>query len=403
VVNFIVEKPACRGTAEYDKSPSKAPAVISGCANQLIDEITGVVQLVKTGIDIVRKPRETVSGIWNGIKTLNGDKLKQMLSSASGVAEYTAGGDRAKHQGGKHGVRLTMLILGPVKTLTNGKEVLEGAGNGISDVQKFIPDGTTGHPSANALKNAADNGKVVKNIGDDKILTKNVEGGQEVTVGIEKTPPSDVKVYKANDADLVDHRTGTPYSADEIAESAKDIDKPKTITTVNGKTVVETEAGGSGSWNKELNKPEPNAEYRVVNNGTTPHKYTTDGQGRVTNVEAELNLTPRDRNGYQQSVKCKGAKDGNPTDQGGHLIGSRFDGAGEQINLVPMTSNLNLSQWKTMENNWETLLKQVPPKRVEIKIEVKYEDPLKPTRPTRFIVIETIDGTVQQPRVFNNF
>jgi filamentous hemagglutinin len=95
-----------------------------------------------------------------------------------------------------------------------------------------------------------------------------------------------------------------------------------------------------------------------------PHTYTTGAGGRVEKVEAELKLAPGDRNGYQQSVKCNGAKGGMPgTDQGGHLIGSRFDGAGEQINLVPMTSNVNLSQWKSMENNWAAQLNAVPQKQ----------------------------------------
>jgi hypothetical protein len=149
----------------------------------------------KAGIELIRKPRETVAGIWNGIKSLNGDKVKQMISSVSGAAEYSAGGDRAKHQAGKHGVQATMMVIGSVKFLTNGKEVLDGAGKGMTDLQKFIPDGTTGHPSANALKNAADNGKVVKKIDDDKVLTQNVEGGQNVMVAIEKKADN-VDVYK---------------------------------------------------------------------------------------------------------------------------------------------------------------------------------------------------------------
>ncbi len=390
--------------AEYDKSPFNAPSLISGAADQLIDEVTGIVQLAKAGMEVVRHPKESAEGLWKSIKSLNGDKVKQMISSVSGAAEYTAGGDRAKHQAGMHSVQAAMIILGPVKALTKGKDVLDGAGKGITDVQKFIPDGTTGHPSANALKNAADNGKVVKKIDDDKVLTQNVEGGQNYTVGVEKNG-NDVKVYKVKDDELVDHRTGTSYSADDIAESAKDIDKPKTVTTVNGKQQIETDAGGTGSWNKELNNPKPDAEYRVKNNGATPHKYTTDGAGRITNVEADLNLSTRSRNGYQQSVKCKGAKDGNPTDHGGHLIGSRFDGAGEQINLVPMTSNLNLSQWKSMENSWENLLQQIPPKNIKIEIKVIYDPNVIPPskRPIGFEVIEFVDGQQVLPiKRFNN-
>ncbi|MFT3946385.1 MAG: DNA/RNA non-specific endonuclease [Agriterribacter sp.] len=109
------------------------------------------------------------------------------------------------------------------------------------------------------------------------------------------------------------------------------------------------------------------------------------------------------QHGYQQSVKCNTAKGGTSgTDQGGHLFGSRFDGAGEQINLVPMNSTLNLSQWKIMENNWENLLKQNPPKVIKIKIEIKYEDATKPLRPTRFLVTETIDGVNQPIKTFIN-
>lgn len=90
------------------------------------------------------------------------------------------------------------------------------------------------------------------------------------------------------------------------------------------------------------------------------------------------------------------------TDQGGHLIGSRFDGAGEQINLVPMTSDLNLSRWKTMENNWATQLSAVPPTTVNVKIDIKYDDALKPNRPTRFIVTETIGTASPVQTTFNN-
>lgn len=78
-------------------------------------------------------------------------------------------------------------------------------------------------------------------------------------------------------------------------------------------------------------------------------------------------MQTRDRNGYQQSVKCKDAKDGLPDDHGGHLIASIFDGAGEQINLLPMKSSLNLGAWKSMENTWKTALEQSKNVRVEIR------------------------------------
>ncbi|HFF8525196.1 TPA: DNA/RNA non-specific endonuclease, partial [Providencia rettgeri] len=153
--------------------------------------------------------------------------------------------------------------------------------------------------------------------------------------------------------------------------------------------VVEIKSGGKGDWNKQLNKPEPNTIYKVDGNNT----YRTDSQGRVQSVEAKLSLNTNDRNSYQQ---CKAGKCGIAGDEGGHLIGTRFNGPGEKINIVPMNSNLNRVEWKKMENSWAEALKNG--KQVNVKIEPVYSG--NSARPTKFNVKYTIEG--ERP-VIKNF
>ncbi|NOQ65507.1 MAG: hypothetical protein GQ582_13430 [Methyloprofundus sp.] len=150
---------------------------------------------------------------------------------------------------------------------------------------------------------------------------------------------------------------------------------------------IELEPGQKGGWNKELNgKLEPNTDYKVGNK-----TYKTDDQGRVARVEGELTLSKHDRNTHQQGKSGKegGIKDGLKKDDGGHLIASIFDGAGEQINYVPMDSNLNRSAWKKMENTWAEALKKDPVPVVKVSIMPVYSNS---KRPNEFLVVYWIDG-----------
>jgi hypothetical protein len=125
--------------------------------------------------------------------------------------------------------------------------------------------------------------------------------------------------------------------------------------------------------------------------------YETDDLGRVLETNADLDDVMRVRLGNQQ-IRAVDVKDGvRGVDQGGHIVGSRFFGPGEQINLYPMTSNLNLSAWKQMENVWADAM--VAGKDVKIKVKAIYEGTSQ--RPIKFEVLYTIDG---QPfkRTFDN-
>ena len=155
---------------------------------------------------------------------------------------------------------------------------------------------------------------------------------------------------------------------------------------------IEMDGGSKGDWSPELNARNltPNADYVV--NGYT---YRTDAQGRVADVEGQLDLHTADRNSYQQGVS--GREDRLPDDQGGHLIASIFNGPGDRVNLVPMNGNFNMGAWRDLERTFQTALNEG--KTVDVKIEVKYGSDSQ--RPDNFRVTYSIDG-VPRTRMFDN-
>lgn len=60
------------------------------------------------------------------------------------------------------------------------------------------------------------------------------------------------------------------------------------------------------------------------------------------------------------------------TDDGGHLIGSRFGGSGELDNLIAQNRFINRSVYKTLENTWADELERG--NDVHVEIEPYYQD-----------------------------
>ncbi|WP_080750952.1 DNA/RNA non-specific endonuclease, partial [Providencia rettgeri] len=180
----------------------------------------------------------------------------------------------------------------------------------------------------------------------------------------------------------------TPEMVNKVISGNASKEIPK-IT--NEQKVIEVKSGSKGDWNKQLNKPEPNTIYQVDGNKT----YKTDSQGRVETVEAKLSLNSNDRNTYQQ---CKVGRCGVVGDEGGHLIATIFTGPGEKLNIVPMDSNLNRSEWKKMENSWAKALKEN--KEVDVRIEPVYLG--NSDRPSSFNVMYKIGNERPVERTFIN-
>jgi len=55
-------------------------------------------------------------------------------------------------------------------------------------------------------------------------------------------------------------------------------------------------------------------------------------------------------------------------DEGGHLIGTRFNSPMDVFNLVPQNMNLNRGYWKSMESDWASELEKGTDIRVEIQL-----------------------------------
>ena len=134
--------------------------------------------------------------------------------------------------------------------------------------------------------------------------------------------------------------------------------------------------------NKKILKPD--VEY-VDGNG---YKYTTDEIGRINNTSGELNLGQGTRNSYAQ--RTVGGADRLPTDDGGHLIASQFNGSGQIDNLIPQNSGINRAggEWYNMEKTWSDALKSGS--KVEVNIKSNYN--LNSVRPDNFNVEYWIDG-----------
>ena len=135
----------------------------------------------------------------------------------------------------------------------------------------------------------------------------------------------------------------------------------------------------------------PDIEY-TTNEG---YQYKTDIDGRISSVEAKLQLGKADRNQYAQ--RTVGGKDRLPNDDGGHLIASIFKGSGDIDNLVPMNATLNRSEYKTLENTWRKAIEEG--KEVTIKVKPIYDK--KSHRPSEFKINYSIDGKKYSERLTN--
>ncbi|WLR41559.1 T7SS effector LXG polymorphic toxin [Bacillus carboniphilus] len=203
-------------------------------------------------------------------------------------------------------------------------------------------------------------------------------------------------------------RVPVGVEAQQLATSAGKVTNfklnTKTLSDVKQQVMMKAEGvGAKGNKIKELNEVSygdhftkgkrgrkelaPNVRY-VTQDG---YKYTTDELGRIIDVEADnLILQEADRNlGMQRAA---GRENRLPDDDGGHLIGSQFHGSGDIDNLVAQNSQINRSggQWYKMESEWADALKEIPPRKVSVKIEPIYIE--NSLRPDSFEIVYKIEG-----------
>ena len=137
-------------------------------------------------------------------------------------------------------------------------------------------------------------------------------------------------------------------------------------------------------------------------------KKSTHYFGRISRVEAdELVLKKGKRNAHSQRVagreyRITEAELKAGLDDGGHLIGTQFNGSGDLDNLVAMNHEINRSggEWYNMEQEWASALKEVPPRKVTVDIQPVYSgDSL---RPDAFNIMYEIEGKAPKRRTILN-
>ena len=129
----------------------------------------------------------------------------------------------------------------------------------------------------------------------------------------------------------------------------------------------------------------PDIRYKT---GEYDYYDETDNLGRISKFETEnLQLTNREER-LPHSRNTPGKVKGQ--DHAGHLAGDRFGGSPKIDNVVSQLSDVNLKQYKKVEDEWAIALKkETPPKKVTVDVEMFT---LQDMRPEKFLVNYTIDG-----------
>ncbi|OOZ88011.1 type VII secretion protein [Bacillus cereus] len=142
---------------------------------------------------------------------------------------------------------------------------------------------------------------------------------------------------------------------------------------------------GEQFTNGRKNRLKPDIRYKT---GEYDYFYETDNLGRIEKFETDkLQLTEREKR-LSHSKNTPGKVKGQ--DHAGHLAGDRFGGSPKIDNLVSQLSDVNLKKYKKVEDKWAAALKETPPKKVTVKVDIIYSG--NDVRPDKFIVNYTIDG-----------
>jgi len=145
----------------------------------------------------------------------------------------------------------------------------------------------------------------------------------------------------------------------------------------------------------------PNTKYEFGS-----YSWTTDARGRTVQAEGEVELTPAGRDtGLQEQI----GKEGAPSDVGFHLIGDRFNGPTNRLNVVagngkPLADglpNLNQGAYKRFENQVAQLASD-PHNTVELRIQPQYSPSNLTTRPDGFSAAYRVNGGDWIEREFVN-
>ena len=220
----------------------------------------------------------------------------------------------------------------------------------------------------------------------------------------------DVKCYKGE----IDHKTEKPYNdqtdsvynnteKDKI-EGNKDVNSITEVDNVNGTEVKGTYSINPNSGRLEdahgnaYNGSASHKSRSLHNDLNNPNLFTENKSGDYTYAEtqygkhAEGNLTLAKGNRDVAAQREAGGEDRRATDDGGHLIGNRFDGSGGTENLDAQDSNINRGSYKQLENR-EAAQLQSGDQVFTNKDTFKSNDSERPNAYMGYDITEHPDGT----------
>jgi hypothetical protein len=183
-------------------------------------------------------------------------------------------------------------------------------------------------------------------------------------------------------------------------DAGKAVDVGKAVdATANGTHVVQLD--GAAALKAAAERAAPNTRYEFGN-----YSWTTDARGRTMEAEGQVELTPA---GRDTTLQSEIGKEGAPTDVGFHLIGDRFNGPTNRLNVVPGNGkplgdglpNLNQGPYKAFENQIAKLASD-PHNTVELRIRPQYNASNLTSRPDEFNVAYRVNGSKWIEREFVN-
>ncbi|WP_249927471.1 DNA/RNA non-specific endonuclease, partial [Heyndrickxia sporothermodurans] len=268
--------------------------------------------------------------------------------------------------------------------------------DGVTHIRNMVE--TAGKMSTTRLKSAASAIKDVPNKLKNKLIDDTIEVGRFIDSAI--THGKNI-ISTRQRMDFAMDEFGNMGNAQKPVENTHAVENKVSamLSKAKGVNVGKGKVKGSSGVNEvktfvdkgqqftngRKNKLKPNIKYKT---GEYDYYYETDNVGRISKFETEnLQLTKRkDRLSHSKNTpgKVKGQ------DHAGHLAGDRFGGSPKIDNLVSQLSDVNLKKYKKVEDKWAAALKEIPPKKVTVDVEIIYSG--DNVRPDKFIVNYTIDG-----------
>lgn len=338
--------------------------------------VTGVVDLAKGGYRIATDP-EAAEQAWETGKQIAQnaqdygaaaaeDKWKPLRDARDGVSSMRTRFDEARRQAAARGE--SAEFWGE----TFGRGTFEVGG-------MFVPVGAAS--KAGYLGKGAKAAKALDKASDATDLART--GARARAAGVGKALP-----------DMPICTQGCPRAASASSRTRSKTRATSAITVRRFDNAID--------FNRAANASHPNTRYEFGN-----YSYTTDAHGRVSATEGVVDLTPAGRNAPKLQAAI--GRQGRDTDVGFHLIGDRFGGQTNRLNVVPGNGkpigdgapNLNQGAFKRFENQIAELASD-PNKRVEVRILSKYADGNASSRPDEFVAQYRVNGGLWRKQTFKN-